>query len=219
MARRPPPTATQSDDKRPRSSGRPRSEAARTATLDAAAELLLTRGLETVSMDELAKRAGVSKATIYRWWSTKEELALDALYRGWATAAPAATGSLRSDLLALLLPWVRRAVARPYALVVSALIRKVHTDPEFAERYREQFVGPRREPGRAAFRAAIERGEISPDVNIEVALDLLYGALYHRLLHLYIALDERFVHELVEMVLNGVAPAGAPASNGDGSRR
>ena len=84
--------------------GRPRSETARTAILDAAAELLLTHGLPAVSMDAVAQRAGVSKATIYRWWPTKETLALDALYTEWAAARPAPrdTGSLRGDLLSLL---------------------------------------------------------------------------------------------------------------------
>src|SRR5579863_10510261 len=64
--------------------GRPRSETARLAILEAAAELALERGLAAVSMDAVADRAGVSKATIYRWWPTKETLALDALYHEWA---------------------------------------------------------------------------------------------------------------------------------------
>src|SRR3954447_24587005 len=89
--------------------GRPRSEKAREAILGAAAELLLARGLGAVSMDAVAERAGVSKATIYRWWPTKEMLALDALYHEWAAVRPRAreTGSLRGDLLSLLRPWVR----------------------------------------------------------------------------------------------------------------
>src|SRR6202142_4666186 len=85
--------------------GRPRSEKARDAILAAAAELLLARGLGAVSMDAVAEQAGVSKATIYRWWPTKETLALDALYHEWsAVPAPRDTGSLRGDLLSLLLP-------------------------------------------------------------------------------------------------------------------
>ena len=68
--------------------GRPRSERARKAILEAASELLLARGLSAVSMDAVAERAGVSKATIYRWWPTKETLALDALYTEWAAARP-----------------------------------------------------------------------------------------------------------------------------------
>src|ERR1700686_2372622 len=88
--------------------GRPRSEKAREAILAAAAELLLARGLAAVNMDAVAQQAGVSKATIYRWWPTKETLALDALYHEWTAARPPARepGSLRGDLLSLLRPWV-----------------------------------------------------------------------------------------------------------------
>ena len=165
--------------------GRPRSEKARRAILDAAAELMLAEGLEAVSMDEVAERAGVSKATIYRWWPTKQTLALDALYHQWDTAPPAApdTGSLRSDLLALIRPWIRRVRARSYGRVVAALIEKAQADPAFAAEYRARFVDPRREPARRAFQRAIERGEISPRTDVDLAIDLVYGPLYHRLLH------------------------------------
>ena len=191
--------------------GRPRSEKARKAVLAAAAELLLARGLEAVSMDAVAERAGVSKATIYRWWPTKETLALDALYDEWDTARPSPrdTGSLRADLLALLRPWIRRVRARPYGRVVAALIAEAQTDPKFATEYRARFVEPRREPARALLRRAIERGEIPADTKIEVALDLLYGALYHRLLHGHAALSDRFVQDVVDAALAGFATAPA----------
>jgi AcrR family transcriptional regulator len=187
--------------------GRPRSEKARVAILAAAAELLLARGLSEVSMDAVAERAGVSKATIYRWWPTKETLALDALYSEWAAAAPAprATGSLRGDLLALLRPWARLAGGRPYDRVIAALITEARTDPAFAEVYRARFVEPRRERMRAIFRAAIERGEIRPDTDLEVALDMVWGPLYHRLLHGHAPLTERFVREVVDTTLAGLA--------------
>src|ERR1700737_2613138 len=84
--------------------GRPRSGEARLAILDATTELLLEHGLIGANMDAVAERAGVSKATIYRWWPTKEALALDALYRSWSEVGPALdTGSLRGDMLAILL--------------------------------------------------------------------------------------------------------------------
>jgi AcrR family transcriptional regulator len=189
--------------------GRPRSEKARKAILDAAVELLLARGLSAVSMDEVAERAGVSKATIYRWWPTKETLALDALYTEWDTArsSPRDTGSLRGDLLALLRPWARLASSRPYGRVIAALITEAQTDPVFAAEYRQRVVEPRRDQARAVVRRAIERGEIPPDTNIEVALDLLYGPLYHRLLHGHAPLNDRFTQDVIDMALNGIRPA------------
>jgi AcrR family transcriptional regulator len=187
--------------------GRPRSEKAGKAILDAAAELLLEHGLEAVSMDAVADRAGVSKATIYRWWPTKETLALEALYQEWDTARPSPpdTGSLRGDLLALLRPWIRRVRARPYGRVVAALIAEAQTDPEFAAEYHRRFVEPRRDPARALFKRALERGEIPPETKVEVALDLLYGSLYHRLLHGHAPLNDRFLQDVVDTTLAGLA--------------
>jgi AcrR family transcriptional regulator len=186
--------------------GRPRSEKAHRAVLDAAAELLLTHGLSEVSMDTVAERAGVSKATIYRWWPTKQTLALDALYTEWSAARPQPrdTGTLRGDLLSMLRPWARLAGGRPDGRVLAALITEAQTDPEFAAEYRRRFVEPRREQGREIFRRAAERGEIPAGTNVDVALDLLYGPLYHRLLHGHAPLNDRFVRAVVDMALDGI---------------
>ena len=194
--------------------GRPRSEKARKAILGAAAELLLARGLSAVSMDAVAERAGVSKATIYRWWPTKETLALDALYTEWDTTRPSPrdTGSLRGDLLAMMRPWARLASSRPYGRVLAALITEAQTDPVFAAVYRQRLLEPRRDQARAVFLRAIERGEIPADTKVEVALDLLYGPLYHRLLHGHAPLNDRFTQDVIDMALNGIQPTPGPAA-------
>jgi AcrR family transcriptional regulator len=188
--------------------GRPRSEKARLAILQAAAELLLERGLSAASMDAVAERAGVSKATIYRWWPTKESLALDALYTRWAAAVPAArdTGTLRGDLLAQLRPWALLAGSAPYGRVVAGLITEAQTDPRFGDEYRTRFVQPRRDYLRVIFRRAIERGEIPAGTRIEAAIDTLFGPLYHRLLHGHAPLNEEFVRDVVDIVLAGITP-------------
>ena len=190
--------------------GRPRSQAAHKAILDAAAQLLLAKGLSAVSMDAVAERAGVSKATIYRWWPTKETLALDALYTEWAAAAPAPrdTGSLRKDLLALLRPWARLAADKdkPYGRVIAALLTEAQTDPKFADEYHSRVLEPRRAEARAVLQRAVDRGEIAPTTRIEVALDLLYGPIYHRLLHGHAPVNDRFVRDVIDMVLTGLQP-------------
>jgi AcrR family transcriptional regulator len=191
--------------------GRPRSDRAQKAILEAAAELLLAPDGDAVSMDAVAEKAGVSKATIYRWWRTKETLTLDALYAEWATAPSVRdTGTLRGDLLSLLRPWVRVVAERPYGRVVARLITEVHTDPTFAEEYQARFVQPRRDAGRAVFARAMERGEIAPSTDVEVALDLLYGPLYHRLLHGHAPFSDRFARQVVDTALAGIV--GSPAS-------
>jgi AcrR family transcriptional regulator len=185
--------------------GRPRSERAKKAILDAAAELLLLRGRSAASMDAVAERAGVSKATIYRWWPSKEMLALDALVEWAATMAPMRdTGTLRGDLLALVRPWVREIRRRPFGRVIAAFLEESQSDPAFAEAYRIRFVEPRREAGRAAFARAAARREVPGDLDVELALDLIYGPVYHRLLHGHGELSDRFAGDLVDMALAGI---------------
>ncbi len=188
--------------------GRPRSEARKQAILQAAFELLGERGLGATSMDAVAERAGVSKATIYRWWASKELLALDAVYAEWDTAGPAPrqTGTLRSEMLALVRPWARLAAAGPSARILAALVAEAKEDPEFGGVYRARFVEPRRDQARAMFSRAIARGEISADTDVEVAIDLLWGPLYHRLFHGHAPLDDRFVRRSVDTVLAGILP-------------
>jgi AcrR family transcriptional regulator len=189
-----------------RTRGRPRSEPARQAILAAAADLLLTRGLAAVSMDAVAARAGVSKATIYRWWPTKETLALDALYEQLSEPSPEPpdTGTLRGDLLALLLGWIERVGDRPFGRVIGALITEAATDPVFGKLYRERYVEPRRAQARTIFARAMGRDEIVVGTDVEAAIDLLYGALYHRLLHGHAPLTQEFVETVVGIVVAGI---------------
>jgi AcrR family transcriptional regulator len=163
-------------------------------------------------MDAVAARAGVSKATIYRWWPSKERLALEALYADWAhiDVAEPDTGTLRGDLLALVGPWVRELSRRPYGRLVAEFVVEAHADPEFARDYRTRFVEPRRERMRAVFARAIERGQVAPGIDVEVAIDLIYGALYHRLLHRPASLTADAARDVVDTALAGIAPQTLP---------
>jgi AcrR family transcriptional regulator len=192
-----------------RGRGRPRSEKAQKAILAAAIDLLLEQGLHAMSMDAVAEQAGVSKATIYRWWPSKELLALDALATEWQLIAPEATrdtGSLRGDLLARLRPWLRLLRDKPYGRVVAGLVATAQADAEFAELYLERFVRPRRDAMRPVLLRAVERGEIPRNIDLEVVLDLIYGPIYHRMLHGHAPLDERFARNLVDSIIAGIAP-------------
>ena len=189
-----------------KSRGRPRSEPARQAIVAAATDLMLARGLSAVSMDAIAEQAGVSKATIYRWWPTKETLALDVLYEQLTEPCPEPpdTGTLRGDLNSLLLGWVERAGGRPYGRVIGALVTEAATDAKFGELYRERYIEPRRAQARAIFRRAVDRDEIGVGTDIEAAIDLLYGALYHRLLHGHAPLNSEFVGYTINVVVSGL---------------
>jgi AcrR family transcriptional regulator len=174
-------------------------------------DLLLDQGLNAMSMDDVARRAGVSKATIYRWWPSKERLALDALAAEWALTAPADqgdTGTLRGDLLARFRPWVRQLNRKPYARVVAGLVAAAQTDDEFADLYRQHFVRPRRDATRDLLIRARARGEIAGDTDLEVTLDLLYGPFYHRLLHGHAPLTQSFAQHVIDAVIVAMSPRG-----------
>jgi AcrR family transcriptional regulator len=194
-----------------RSRGRPRSATSQKAILAKAVEILLEQGLTSMSMDDVAKRAGVSKATIYRWWASKELLALDALATEWALPVPNSeldTGSLRGDLLARIDPWLHQLNQKPYERIIAGLLAQTQTDPEFAKLYRERFVAPRRDETRKLLLRAVDRGEIAADTNLEVTLDLLYGPIYHRLLHRHAPLNDQFVTQVIDAVIAAISAGG-----------
>jgi AcrR family transcriptional regulator len=191
--------------------GRARSEKSRQAIVAAAGELLLEHGVNSISMDAVAERAGASKATIYRWWPSKEVLALDALFSRWegGRATTCDTGSLAGDLFALTRPWVKHLAERPYGRVIAALLSRAHSDPRFAAAYRERFVEPRRDEGRLIVARAIERDEIPAGTDIEAALDLFIGPFYHRMLHRHAPLTDEFAQTIVGYVVAALSrPAG-----------
>ena len=194
-----------------RGRGRPRSVTSQKAILATAVEILLEQGLTSMSMDDLAKRAGVSKATIYRWWASKELLALDALATEWALPTPSPdldTGSLRGDLLARIQPWLAQLNQKPYERIIAGLLAQTQTDPEFAKLYRERFVAPRRDETRKLLLRAIHRSEIGADTNLEVTLDLLYGPIYHRLLHRHGPLNDQFATQVIDAVIAAITCGG-----------
>jgi AcrR family transcriptional regulator len=188
--------------------GRPRSEDARRAILAAIADLLRERPLANITVEAIAARAGTGKATIYRWWSSKETLALDAVLEEWSSGRPddADLGNLRDDLRAIVVPWVHRLGEDPFGRVVAGLVAQMQRDNGgLRNAYHERFSKPRRAPARAALERAIERGEIGKGTDLELALDLLYGPIYHRLLHMHAPLDEDFASQLVERVVRALA--------------
>jgi AcrR family transcriptional regulator len=172
---------------------------------------LLEHGLNAISMDAVADRAGTSKATIYRWWPSKELLALDALFSEWESGGSDTgdTGTLTGDLNALIGPWARQLATKPYARVIAAVIMKAQDDAQFAEQYHARFVEPRRDQARMIFARAIDRDEIPADTDVEAALDLLYGPIYHRILHGHARLTDSFTRTVVDYVAAGATrPAG-----------
>ena len=195
--------------------GRPRSPEADRAILDATVELLAERGLAAMSIEEIAARAGVGKATIYRRWPSKGLLALDAFVASFAAQQPLPdTGTLRGDLVAALRAWVRAVTATPMGSVLAGLVGEAQHDPSLRAAWRDRVLEPLRRQHRIMLDRAVERGEISASVDQEVVLDLFFGAAQHRLLLGHLPLDDAFVVDVVDVIMDGIQVRGGSGSDG-----
>jgi AcrR family transcriptional regulator len=198
-----------------RGRGRPRSEESERAILDATRSLLKEGDFGDLTIDEVAKRAGVGKSTIYRRWPTKGTLVFEAfMIEILAKQPPPDAGNLRGDLLAALRSWIQAVKGTDTGRTLVGLISEVQGDPELAQMWAEKFVGPVRAQHRLLFDRAIARGEIPPSVDVDVALDLLFGAAYLRLLQAHLELDDQFATSVVDTIIDGMALATSKRLNG-----
>jgi AcrR family transcriptional regulator len=185
--------------------GRPRSQDADRAILQAATQILAERGLGGMSMEEVAARAGVAKTTVYRRWTSRGALALDAFLAEFQSQQPLPdTGTLRGDLLAALRAWIKSVTQTQAGPVLAGLIAESQQDPELAVAWRERVVARLRDQHKIMLDRAVERGEIPAGTDQEVVLDLLFGAAYHRLLHGHQPLTDRFARRVVDLIVAGI---------------
>ncbi len=192
--------------------GRPRSPEADRAILTAAVELLADRGLAAMSIEEVAARAGVGKTTIYRRWPSKGLLALDAFVASFREVQPLPdTGTLRGDLLAALHSWVRAVTQTPMGSMLTGLIAEAQHDAELRGAWRDRVIEPLRGQHRIMLDRAVARGEIPASVDRDVVLDLFFGAAEHRLLLGHQPMTDDFIGQVVDVILDGIRPAGSPA--------
>jgi AcrR family transcriptional regulator len=164
-----------------RGRGRPRSEEHRDAVLKAAMELVQEDELRIASVDRIAARSGVSKATIYKWWPNRTAVAIDAFLHQMMVDAPVPdTGSAAEDFR-LTLRGIMHFYSSPLGAIYARLVGESQFDPTDRERVRTHQVNVRRAAVRKIWDRGVARGELNPKVDPEVALDLIFGpAMYRR---------------------------------------
>ena len=181
--------------------GRQRDPEVTARVLAAARELLLEHGAATVTAEGIAARAGVSKGTIYRWWPNAASVVMDAFLNGVQPVLVFPnTGSVRDDLR-LQLRAVFALFRSPTGRVIADLVADAQRQPHLAAALREHYLAPRRAAAKAVLQQGITRHEIRPDLDLDAALDLLYGAAYYRLLLQHSSLDDQQADVLVDHVL------------------
>jgi AcrR family transcriptional regulator len=188
----------------PRRRGRQRSLEAQSAILAATCRLLERKCLRQVTTEAIAQLSGVSKATIYKWWPGKALVALDAFLLLMARDVPTPdTGCAQADFAGQLKSLVGFYTSHA-GRVFCQFIAEGQSDPAFLSLFRERFLQSRRNEVRIMWQRGIDRGEIRPGVDSEIALDLIYGPAIFRLLVGHGPLNEREAEAIVATVFSGI---------------
>ena len=196
------------NDPRSRPPGRPRSERAHRAILQAANELLESEGFAAVTVEAIAERAGVSKATVYRWWPNRAAVVMDGFLSIVSSEVPFPhTGHAREDIR-IHMRRLAEAFSGKIGSTVAALIAEGQSDPELAEALRSRWLSVRRAEAREILELGIERGELREDLDPEVAVDVLYGPIYYRMLVGHAPLNSDFADALADHAFAGLAARG-----------
>jgi len=183
--------------------GRPRSDSTHRRILDAARELLTQGSFADFRMEHVAARAGVSKAAIYRRWSSKQALAQEVLVElAGPHIAVAETGDTREELLAAVVNPMRAVTDTPFGPVIRSVMSQIATDPKLGDPFRATVVQARRAEVAKVIERGIARGDLRADADPTIATELLVGPVYFRVMFGgELTLD--FANRVVDAVLDG----------------
>ena len=189
-----------------------RSERSRVAILTATRELITELGYARLTIEAIAARAGVGKQTIYRWWPSKGAVVFDSLLvlsenpDGAGIELPD-TGDLRADLTTVLRATAAEFADPAFEAPIRALNTEIINDPELAAIYRDKMEKPMRAAKKRRLRGAQLVGQLAPDTDLDLLLDVLYAPLTQRWLLRSGPLDDAFADALVDAALRAFPAA------------
>jgi AcrR family transcriptional regulator len=187
-----------------RGPGRPRSEQSREAIIQAVLDLLGEQSLRDITIEAVARRAKVGKATIYKWWPGKAHLVLEAFLESKYRHAPIPdTGSTRRDLLQHLSA-LTRFHQTPQGQALVHFLAEGQSDPDFQEDFWDCFLRVRRKEVANMLHRGMARGELRDDVNVDLMIDLIYAPMVYRQMIGFGPLDEEGVKKYVSILLEGL---------------
>jgi AcrR family transcriptional regulator len=185
--------------------GRPRSEEAHKAILDATLELLVEVGFSGLTVEGVAQRAGVGKATIYRRWASKLPLVVEA-FSQLPALEEVDSGNLVDDLTAMLRSYLQIVNQTPLATVLPSLAGERAHNPELSKLF-DPVMRERRQPLIRALERAVARGELPAGLDVDLAADLVVGPIAVRVMN-GSRVSPRSVGPIVELALRGIQGAG-----------
>lgn len=187
-----------------RSQGRPRSEASRASILAAVLDLLMRKSLREISVEEIAKEAGVAKTTVYRWWDTKAQLAIDAFLNDISIKAPfeekeSVIETIKSQVRSLATQYKGRD-----GEIIRQIIAECQANSHDLAMFRERFLTIRRKAAIETLQRARDEGVLSTKIPDETVIDLIYGPIYYRLMLQHAEIDKDFVDSILDFVFTGL---------------
>ena len=195
----------------PRAVGRPRDPKLDAVITGATLELLADIGFAALTIEAVATRAGVGKATLYRRWPGKEQLVIDAVRTLSEDPDPDTSAGARDELVGLLEAVRRKSISSLAGRIFPRLIGESVDNPEFMRRYREQVLDPRRDRFRTALLRAVEQGLVRADVDTDHAIGLLVGPMaYRNLIRNDPPPGPELAARIVDDVLRALAPTTTP---------
>jgi AcrR family transcriptional regulator len=195
----------------PRAVGRPRDPKLDAVITGATLELLADIGFAALTIEAVATRAGVGKATLYRRWPGKEQLVIDAVRTLSEDPDPDTSAGARDELVGLLEAVRRKSISSLAGRIFPRLIGESVDNPEFMRRYREQVLDPRRDRFRTALLRAVEQGLVRADVDTDHAIGLLVGPMaYRNLIRNDPPPGPDLAARIVDDVLRALAPTTTP---------
>jgi AcrR family transcriptional regulator len=185
--------------------GRPRNERIDQAVLAATIELLDSVGYSGITIETVAEKAGTSRPSIYRRWPSLQYLIMDTLAVTLGTEPTPDTGCTHCDLIIGIGTLTEAFTTTNLGRVLASLVADLRNDPQLSESFLERLFRPRRETSAEAIRRGIARGDIRPDVDIELLLDMIAATTYYRALFRHLPITEELAENAVLVVLGGVA--------------
>ena len=213
--------ATEEQSAEQRRLGRPRDPQADRAILEAALEELRLNGFGGFTVDAVATRAGVGKATIYRRWPSREDLIFSAASCVVEAQRDPDTGTLRDDLVTFFAASYRAKASAPASAgrgLFAAIAAEASVNPEL-ERMLHTFLDQRRDVTRQITNRAVARGELAADVDRDLLIDLIAGPVFYRSAMTQRGVDDALIGKIVDTVLRGLGAGEAPKSTGRAKRR
>jgi AcrR family transcriptional regulator len=173
--------------------------------MEATEGLLRERGYAGLSIDEVARRAGVSKRTIYRWWPSKGALVAEAFTESAGQRhQDVDTGLVRDDLIGYL-QQLFADIARPgKTAALRSMMAEAQSDEKFAAQF-AAFIAGRRDLIRGILQRGAQRGEIDPAADLDVAIDFIFGLYWYRVLVGHLPLDQALATTMTDQLLHGLA--------------